>query len=340
MALRHQATSTEPVKLVNGKSSSRICKGEFTIENGRRLSGIRLSHSEVRTSLSMPGGKIKAGSSTHQTKLHMADGKTEDIRKGSSKEDSMDRESEGLKSHNLEADVLLQWGQRKRQRNGRLEAKAAAAEESFTVSKKSMKIMRRSTVIEKHDRSMPVQPARPGRGHVPRPSNPAVRDLRNVDACSLSGSANHVSNGLHLPAEKAQFRDSPLSPEKPDIAVNCNGTTASGGSFAQGGADGEANQGEPPIFEKVDLESFEWPKFVIPLSRKEKEDDFLAVKGSKLPQRPKKRPKHIEKALQYVSPGMWLPDLTRERYEVREKKAVKKRPRGLKAMGSVDSDSE
>ena len=70
-------------------------------------------------------------------------------------------------------------------------------------------------------------------------------------------------------------------------------------------------------------------------------------------------------ATQLVSPGAWLCDLTLERYEVREKKITKKvppihehylfsllcplhsisfvsmqRPRGLKAMGNVDSDSE
>ncbi|KAL6556656.1 hypothetical protein OROGR_005944 [Orobanche gracilis] len=41
-----------------------------------------------------------------------------------------------------------------------------------------------------------------------------------------------------------------------------------------------------------------------------------------------------------VSPGAWLCDLTLERYEVREKKVSKKRARGLKAMGNMDSDSE
>ncbi|KAK3008928.1 hypothetical protein RJ639_014860 [Escallonia herrerae] len=41
-----------------------------------------------------------------------------------------------------------------------------------------------------------------------------------------------------------------------------------------------------------------------------------------------------------VSPGSWLCDLTLERYEVREKKISKKRPRGLKAMGNMESDSE
>ncbi|CAN7028649.1 unnamed protein product [Brassica rapa subsp. trilocularis] len=83
-----------------------------------------------------------------------------------------------------------------------------------------------------------------------------------------------------------------------------------------------------------------WPKLFITLSNKEKEEDFLAMKGCKLPQRPKKRAKLVQKTLLLVSPGTWLSDLCKERYEVREKKTSKKRPRGLKAMGSMESDSE
>lgn len=43
------------------------------------------------------------------------------------------------------------------------------------------------------------------------------------------------------------------------------------------------------------------PKFVIALTNKEKEEDFMAIKGSKLPQRPKKRAKLIQRTLN-VSP--------------------------------------
>lgn len=50
--------------------------------------------------------------------------------------------------------------------------------------------------------------------------------------------------------------------------------------------------------EKVSLEAFDWPRIYLSLSRKEKEDDFLAMKGTKLPQRPKKRAKNVDKALQ------------------------------------------
>ncbi|XP_011011832.1 PREDICTED: uncharacterized protein LOC105116263 [Populus euphratica] len=96
---------------------------------------------------------------------------------------------------------------------------------------------------------------------------------------------------------------------------------------------GEASSSEapPPVWP---------PKFVIALTNKEKEEDFFLFKGSKLPQRPKKRAKFIQRTLNLVSPGAWLCDLTLERYEVREKKITKKRPRGLKAMGNIDSDSE
>ena len=44
-----------------------------------------------------------------------------------------------------------------------------------------------------------------------------------------------------------------------------------------------------------------WPKLFITLSNKEKEEDFLAMKGCKLPQRPKKRAKLVQKTL-LVSP--------------------------------------
>ncbi|KAH7331414.1 hypothetical protein KP509_20G031800 [Ceratopteris richardii] len=91
---------------------------------------------------------------------------------------------------------------------------------------------------------------------------------------------------------------------------------------------------------RAELKTLEWPRIVLGLSRKEKEDDFLILKGTKLPQRPKKRPKAVERALHYCTPGNGLCDMYRGRYDVREKKTVRKRPRGLKAMESMESDSE
>ncbi|XP_061350247.1 uncharacterized protein LOC133295427 [Gastrolobium bilobum] len=99
-----------------------------------------------------------------------------------------------------------------------------------------------------------------------------------------------------------------------------------------GKVSGDVNNGEE--------RAMVWPKLYITLSSKEKEEDFLAMKGCKLPQRPKKRAKIIQRSLLSVSPGAWLTDMCQERYEVREKKSNKKRPRGLKAMGSMENDSE
>lgn len=41
----------------------------------------------------------------------------------------------------------------------------------------------------------------------------------------------------------------------------------------------------------------EVPRIYTTLSRKEKEEDFMAMKGTKLPQRPKRRPKIVEKTV-------------------------------------------
>jgi hypothetical protein len=40
-----------------------------------------------------------------------------------------------------------------------------------------------------------------------------------------------------------------------------------------------------------------WPKFAITLTNREKEEDFFVFKGSKLPQRPKKRAKVIQRTV-------------------------------------------
>jgi len=40
-----------------------------------------------------------------------------------------------------------------------------------------------------------------------------------------------------------------------------------------------------------------WPKLLITLSSKEKEEDFMAMKGCKLPQRPKKRAKLTQRTI-------------------------------------------
>ncbi|GLJ10166.1 hypothetical protein SUGI_0123270 [Cryptomeria japonica] len=90
----------------------------------------------------------------------------------------------------------------------------------------------------------------------------------------------------------------------------------------------------------LNLEPLIWPKICLTLPLGQIEEDFLAIKGSKLPVKPKKRLKSIQRTIHSVSPGGWLNDISQERYEVREKKCTKKRPRGLKSMRKAESDSE
>ncbi|XP_061343346.1 uncharacterized protein LOC133289432 [Gastrolobium bilobum] len=134
------------------------------------------------------------------------------------------------------------------------------------------------------------------------------------------------SDGAILRSAAGENRKS-ASPEKEDRYYITRGSAEENGKVSA-----DVNNGEE--------RALVWPKLYITLSSKEKEEDFLAMKGCKLPQRPKKRAKIIQRSLLSVSPGAWLTDMCQERYEVREKKSNKKRPRGLKAMGSIESDSE
>ncbi|XP_021741236.1 uncharacterized protein LOC110707523 [Chenopodium quinoa] len=130
------------------------------------------------------------------------------------------------------------------------------------------------------------------------------------------------------------------SPEKEERYYTTRGSTI--GEERENGKSIIMAEGNGFGITAQDKGSLIWPKLFISLSSKEKEEDFLAMKGCKLPQRPKKRAKLVQRTLLLVSPGAWLSDMCQERYEVREKKTPKKRPRGLKAMGmgTMDSDSE
>ncbi|CAM8933930.1 unnamed protein product [Rhodiola kirilowii] len=59
-------------------------------------------------------------------------------------------------------------------------------------------------------------------------------------------------------------------------------------------------------------------KFRVPLRREEVEEDFLMMGGIRPPRRPKKRPRAIQKELDTLFPGLWLTEVTPERYDVPE----------------------
>ncbi|OAY83923.1 hypothetical protein ACMD2_26218 [Ananas comosus] len=155
-----------------------------------------------------------------------------------------------------------------------------------------------------------------GDNHFPSPPphhQPAPLCLRKADSagCENGGKSQSMSS----------------SPEKEDRFYSTRGSAAT--VFEENGVIGNGEERGAAVL----------PRFFISLSNKEKEEDFLQMKGCKLPQRPKKRSKLIQKCLLLVSPGAWLSEISQERYEVREKKGSRKRRRGLKAM-SMESDSE
>ncbi|KAK6925769.1 Protein of unknown function DUF1639 [Dillenia turbinata] len=169
-------------------------------------------------------------------------------------------------------------------------------------------------------------------------------DRRVINSSSDKNQSRN--NGIsNMGGEMGENRKTTSSPDKEDGRYYTTRGSSSMGLEENGGGNGKTktlmmddnNKGGGRDLGKAKLV---WPKLLIPLSSKEKEEDFMAMKGCKLPQRPKKRAKLIQRTLLLVSPGAWLSDLCQERYEVREKKVSKKRPRGLKAMGSMESDSE
>jgi hypothetical protein len=72
-------------------------------------------------------------------------------------------------------------------------------------------------------------------------------------------------------------------------------------------------------------EKKERAKFSVLLSRQEIEQDFWMITGNKLPRRPKKRPKNIQKDLDMVFPGLWLTEINADIYKVPDAPETAKR---------------
>ncbi|KAL8480845.1 hypothetical protein ACS0TY_026830 [Phlomoides rotata] len=210
----------------------------------------------------------------------------------------------------------LQWGNRKRLRcvkvkDSSLNGKSDGGGASGGVVKKKIT----SRVVDNNNSNNVINCSKDGRALSPAPS--PLRPQRELGVSrSIANDSRKVSTSL--------------SPEKEDRYYTTRGS---------GGFD---DSSKALLFSNPKEENRKpvWPKLLIALSSKEKEEDFMAMKGCKPPQRPKKRAKLIQRTILLVSPGAWLTDLCQERYEVREKKTTKKKPRGLKAMGNMESDSE
>ncbi|XP_061374977.1 uncharacterized protein LOC133317160 [Gastrolobium bilobum] len=254
--------------------------------------------------------------------------------------------SDSIRQQTTTSDLVLQWGNRKRLRCMKVQVKDKD-DSSAPVHRTTVRVDRRvvrtdkdslnktTIVVNNNNNNNNNNNHHHSNGHPnlrQRPSSPQQRILRNLETSSAmrGGQSNGGVRGIASPDrgahDKRGTHNNHLNDNNKSAASSATAHDSKKGASPSGSGDAA-----PPVWP---------PKFVIALTNKEKEEDFLAIKGSKLPQRPKKRAKFIQRTLNLVSPGAWLCDLTLERYEVREKKISKKRPRGLKAMGNMDSDSE
>lgn len=117
--------------------------------------------------------------------------------------------------------------------------------------------------------------------------------IRKSDTSSAmrGGQSNGGVRGIASPDRGAQDKRGTHNNH-----LNDNNKSAASSDTAndskKGGSPSGSGDAAPPVWP---------PKFVIALTNKEKEEDFLAIKGSKLPQRPKKRAKFIQRTLNVSS---------------------------------------
>ncbi|XP_047322518.1 GATA zinc finger domain-containing protein 14-like isoform X2 [Impatiens glandulifera] len=264
------------------------------------------------------------------------------------------------------SEFVLQWGNRKRLRCMKMQAKdgGGGGDSAVTGHRTTVRIDRRvvrsdannNNNSNNHHAGVAIANTN-NQQHVylnlrQRPSSPPHRVLRNNNnmetSTAMKGGAQingdkgsgvgvvvavtHDKRGGHLINDAGPANENHHHHHRNGNAHG--GSGEADGKKGGGGGGGGSSSGSDAMVAP-------WPpKFVIGLTNKEKEEDFFAFKGSKLPQRPKKRAKFIQRNLNLISPGAWLCELSLERYEVREKKTSKKRPRGLRAMGNMESDSE
>lgn len=240
----------------------------------------------------------------------------------------MDTETKVRNRGTPNGDFVLQWGSSKRLRGVKKESIAAANVSG--VLKKAIRADRRVIRAGKQSRRGSKQFEGDGRS-----SSARKLTKRYTGASSAPKVAEIKKQNSNEPVESSAVpRAENILSEKSDFTAT-KVETVNVEIVDKGCLSAETFHDDPRS-----LEIFLLPKFMIALSHKEKEEDFMTIKGSKLPQRPKKRAKHIQKALHCVSPGAWLCELSLDRYEVKEKKSLRKKPLGLKAMDSVGSDSD
>eukprot|EP00261_Vitis_vinifera_P033694 XP_019074937.1 PREDICTED: putative uncharacterized protein DDB_G0285119 isoform X2 [Vitis vinifera] len=198
------------------------------------------------------------------------------------------------------SDFVLQWGNRKRLRCMKIQVK----DDSAPVHKTTVRVDRRVVRADKDSLNQPTTTAaatsngyfnlrhRPSSPQPPPPP-PPQRVLRNSENSSaMKGQSNGV-RGFSSPARDQDRRGNHHNANNHhhnNDNKSASSETAHDSKKGGGGSSSAGSEAVPPVWP---------PKFVIALTNKEKEEDFMAIKGSKLPQRPKKRAKFIQRTLNW-----------------------------------------
>ncbi|KAI3720054.1 hypothetical protein L6452_20962 [Arctium lappa] len=155
------------------------------------------------------------------------------------------------------------------------------------VGKMKDAILRESFVVPPPPAPAAITTATTSTSPAERPWNLRTRRA----ACKAPSSSNGVNgNGDFVKPNVSPVRNECKSPKSRPVGGGATATTSG--------------------------EKRERPKFSVSLSRRELEDDFTAMAGRRLPRKPKKRPRIIQKQLDTLFPGLWLTEITADLYRV------------------------
>ncbi|CAM8955580.1 unnamed protein product [Rhodiola kirilowii] len=173
-------------------------------------------------------------------------------------------------------DFVLQWGNKKRLRCMKFQTKPDSSDPAHRTT---ARVDRRVITIDNRRTASPPPPHR------------VLRNSDNMRVSSQGHGTNGVAEHVKLHTQEGK-RATPASannhhhhhPHNNSNDVTFEMAHEEGNKKSGGGGSSSGSEVIPPAV---------WPpKFVIALTNKEKEEDFMAIKGSKLPQRPKKRSKY------------------------------------------------
>lgn len=145
----------------------------------------------------------------------------------------------------------------------------------------------------------------------PSPSPAPATTMTGAISDAAAAVAADLSRPWNLRTRRAACKE-------PNGFVAGAGAVAGGnGGGSKGGLKIDTNRTNAPAAGAASVgEKRQRVKFSVPLSRREIDEDFMAMVGHRPLRRPKKRPKLVQKNLEMIFPGLWLTEITADMYKV------------------------